>query len=115
MKDDGVYLRHIADCIARIKDYTGGGQGVFLDTPLIQDGVIRNFEVIGEATRRLSQDLKDRESDVPWRRLGAFRNVLIHEYMGVDLEAVWNIVEHDLPALEAAIEALLRRGGVPST
>ncbi|MBU1035706.1 DUF86 domain-containing protein, partial [bacterium] len=83
-KDDSVYLRHILDAISRIEEYT---QDIkydgFMDNYLIQDGVIRQIEIIGEATRNLSDDLKNAYPDIPWRKIADMRNKLIHEYFGV--------------------------------
>lgn len=106
MDSDRLYLGHIRDCIRRIGEYTVGGRAAFMASPLHQDAVIRNFEIIGEAAKRLS-DTVTADQSVPWRRIAAFRNFLIHQYMGVDLVAVWNVVENDLPALDAHVENLL--------
>ena len=74
---------------------------------LIQDGVARNFEIIGEATRRLSAHIKQTYPEPPWRQMAGLRDVLIHNYMGVDVNEVWNIVEHELPGLKHAIMVML--------
>lgn len=84
-----------------------GGRESFLHSVLVQDGVIRNLEVIGEATRQISQDLRDEHPQVPWRRIAGLRNVLIHEYLGVDLDQVWAVVVSDVPALEQDIKRIL--------
>ncbi|MCS4142383.1 uncharacterized protein with HEPN domain [Salinibacter ruber] len=68
---------------------------------------MRNFEVIGEAVKQLSPDLRDRYSSVEWRRVAGFRDVLIHNYMGVDLDEVWNVIERDLPRLKRTVTAML--------
>lgn len=107
MKDDQLYLVHIAECIERIESYTRGSKQVFVESTLIQDAVVRNFEIIGEATKRLSQQSKNARPDVPWRRIAGLRDVLIHNYMGVDLERVWGVIEQELPGLKAAILELL--------
>lgn len=80
MKDDRLYLINIIECIERIEAYTKGGKEVFLASTLIQDAVVRNFEIIGEATKRMSQPLKDQQPHVPWRRIAGLRDVLIHNY-----------------------------------
>ena len=91
MKDDQVYLVHIIECCERILRYTGDGRAAFLESTMAQDAVIRNFEVIGEAVKCLSQTFRDTHSHVDWRRIAGLRDVLIHDYMGVDLEEVWLI------------------------
>ena len=92
----------------KILSYTAGGREEFMKDTLIQDGVVRNFEIIGEATKRLSNEAKLKRLDVPWRAVAGFRDVLIHDYMGVDLEEVWQIVESRLSQLRDAVEELLK-------
>ncbi len=75
---------------------------------MIQDAVIRNLEIIGEAVKNLSADLRDRHPDIPWGRIAGLRDVLIHQYFGVRLQTVWNAVENRLPELKGHIESLLR-------
>lgn len=73
-----------------------------------QDAVIRNFEIIGEAAKRLSEGVQIRTPDIPWRRVAGFRDVLIHDYSGVDFEEVWNVIENELPNLKQAVTYLLK-------
>lgn len=101
------YLEDINACIAKIIAYTGGDRLRFLTTPMIQDAVIRNFEIIGEATKRLSPELRQTYPDVPWRAIAGLRDVLIHQYGNVDLLEIWGIIEEELPQLQAAIHGLL--------
>jgi uncharacterized protein with HEPN domain len=108
MKRDVVYLDHIREAIERITSYSAAGREEFFRNPMAQDAVIRNFEIIGEAVRHLSDDLKDRRPDVPWRRVAGFRNVLIHDYMNVDEGEVWNVIETYLPTRRNAVEELLK-------
>ncbi len=107
MKDDRVYLRHIRDAIARIGSYVTGGREAFLADTMIQDAVIRNLEVIGEAVKNLSSGLRDRHPDIPWTRIAGMRDVLIHEYFGVRIETVWAAVENRLPELKRYVDELL--------
>ena len=107
MNRDRVYLQHILDAINRIESYVAVGHEVFLASPHWQDAVIRQLEVIGEATKRLSEELRLNYGDVPWRRIAGLRDVLIHDYMGVDIQAVWEITQRDLPALKVEIERIL--------
>lgn len=107
MKDPTIYMRHIRDAIARIETYTAQGREAFFANTMVQDAVIRNLEVIGEAVRSLPPDLRRRHPEIPWRSITALRNVLIHEYFGVDLEIVWRVVQRRLPALKRHIDAML--------
>jgi uncharacterized protein with HEPN domain len=107
MKDDKLYLIHISECIAKIVQYTHGGRDAFFSSPLIQDAVVRNFEIIGEASKHISPALKQRYPDVAWRQLAGFRDVLIHNYMGVKLAQVWGTIEQSLPQLQQQIAAIL--------
>lgn len=107
MRDDSLYLSNIKECIERIESYTRDGKEAFMQTPMIQDAVIRNFEIIGEATKRLSTDLKAVYPDVPWQQIAGFRDVLIHDYLKVNLNRVWGVVELNLPELKATVKKIL--------
>jgi len=106
-KDARVYLAQILERIERIEQYTVGGRQAFFAEPLIQDGVIRNFEVIGEAAKRIPAEYKQQHPAIPWKSLTAFRDVLIHQYEGIGLSEVWNVIEGDVPGLKRAIGAIL--------
>jgi uncharacterized protein with HEPN domain len=108
MRDDRLYLSNIKECIERIQSYTFDGKETFLQTIIIQDAVIRNFEIIGEATKRLSTELKAAYQDVPWQQVAGFRDVLIHDYLKVNLNRVWGVIEQNLPELKAIVEAILQ-------
>ena len=103
MKEDTLYLIHISECIQKIEEYTAEGRQRFMATPMAQDAVIRNFEIIGEAVKNLSDDFKQRNPEIPWRRVAGFRDVLIHDYMGVSLDEVWNIVQTGLAELKRVV------------
>jgi uncharacterized protein with HEPN domain len=107
MKDDRVYLRHILDAVGKILDFTRGGREAFIADPMIQDAVIRNIEVIGEAAKSLSSAVKDANPDIPWTQIASMRNTLIHRYFRVDLDLVWQVVEQDLPGFKIQLEAIL--------
>jgi uncharacterized protein with HEPN domain len=108
MRGDEVYLQHILDAISKIESYVAVGRAEFMSASHWQDAVIRQLEIIGEATKRLSGDLRSQHSQVPWRRIAGLRDVLIHDYMGVDLAAVWAITQDNLPALKRQIQAILQ-------
>jgi uncharacterized protein with HEPN domain len=104
---DQLYLQHILDAIGKIDRYTAVGYAEFMAASHWQDAVIRQLEIIGEAVKRISPEVLERRSDIPWRRIAGMRDVLIHDYMGVDLEAVWQVTQHDLPRLRQAVEEVL--------
>ncbi len=109
MKDQKIYLQNIQQCIDRIELYTVDGKAVFLENTMIQDAVIRNFEIVGEATKRLSPEFKSTHPDIPWQQMAGFRDVLIHDYLKVNLNRVWATIEHNLPELKATIENILKQ------
>ena len=109
-RDDTVYLQHILDAISRIESYMQGvSEEAFQANPLVQDGVIRQLGIIGEAVRQLSRSVRERYPNVAWQDIAGMRNKLIHNYLGVDLEIVWQTVKEDLPELNKEIQAILRR------
>lgn len=106
-KDDTVYLKHILDAIQKIEEYTKDiAYEEFTRNNLIQDAVIREIEIIGEAAKALSGEFKT-NSDIPWKKIAGMRDKLIHHYFGVDLNAVWKVVKQDLPVLKNGVEKLL--------
>jgi uncharacterized protein with HEPN domain len=106
-KDPRVYLAHILECLLRIARFTEEGRRRFFQDAMVQDAVLRNFEVVGEAAKRLDDAYRAAHPEIPWRALAGLRDVLIHQYASVDLERVWAIVEGELPGLRQAIAALL--------
>ena len=107
MNKDRLYLESIRECLERIAEYTSGGEQDFLTSRLIQDGVVRNLEVIGEATKNLSNELREANPSIPWRQIAGMRDVLIHDYLKVNLSRVWLTVSTDLPQLRATVMRLL--------
>jgi len=105
------YLSHIAQAIERIQRFTAGlDEAAFLDNELVQDAVLRNIEIIGEASnqiQRTAPDFASAHTDIPWRVLYAMRNRISHANEQVDLELVWKTVQHDLPRLQAHVRPLL--------
>ncbi len=107
-KDDRVYLLHILDAMDQIESYTQDcTYQAFMLTRLVQDGVIRQLEIIGEATKNLSNETRANAPEVPWRDMAGMRDVLIYQYFGVDMTAVWDTVRQDIPGLKQEISKLL--------
>ena len=111
MSRDPIYLRHILDAIGKIDGYVAVGRDTFMLESHWQDAVIRQLEIIGEATKRLSPSLRARHQEVAWRRIAGLRDVLIHDYMGVDLDAVWELTQQQVPDLKRHVEAILAEEG----
>ena len=104
MKDDSIYIDHIINSINRILDYISGKDREAFEADLVtQDAVVRQLEVIGEATKRVSKELRSKNPDIPWSDMAGMRDVLIHDYIDVDLGVVWKTASEDVPNLKALI------------
>ena len=103
MKDDLIYLQHIADAIIDIENYTAGGERVFFETKMIQDAVIRNLEIIGEAVKNISPVTREESPETPWKQIAGLRDVLIHHYFGIDEDEVWDVIENDIIAFKKIV------------
>jgi len=97
------------DAIAKIERYAARGREAFEQEELIQTWVLYHVQLIGEAAALLGKAFHESHPEIPWAQVVAMRNVLVHEYFGVDLQEVWRTVEKDLPALKHQIEALVKR------
>lgn len=107
-KDPQIFLKHILESIEWIeKDTEGMSKEDFLKNVPIQDAVVRRIEIIGEAIRNLPSDLKKENKDVAWQDITDMRNKIIHEYFGIDLELVWEVVKKDVPALKDQVKEIL--------
>ena len=101
------YLQHVRDALLSVKEYTVSGRGGFFASKLIQDAVVRNLEIIGEAAKGLAPATRSLAAEVPWRRIAGMRDQLIHHYFGVDLEVVWRVVEVEVEPLLRVVERLI--------
>ena len=107
-KDDVVYLSHVRDAITKIEIYTKGIEhDSFINNSQVQDSVIRQLEIIGEASKKISPELKTKYLTVPWKSISGMRDKLIHDYFGVDIDAVWDTVRLDIPKLKLEVEKAL--------
>ncbi len=100
---DAVLIDHMRSCIARIERYLGGEKETFFASDLIQDAVVRNLQTLAESSQRLSEEWKGQHPDIDWRAISGFRNILVHDYLGLDLKLIWLVIEQDLPALKDAL------------
>lgn len=111
-KDDSVYLHHILDAFEQIESYTNGvSYDDFAENRLLQDGVIRQLEVMGEAARNITEDLRSAHSNIPWRQMIGLRNRMIHAYFNINLQIIWEIIQGDIPNLREDIKCVLEMHG----
>ena len=107
MKDDRIYIEHILKSIERIQSYISGkDQETFSNDSITQDAVVRQLEIIGEATKRISKELRKNNPEVPWDDMAGMRDVLIHDYIDVDLNIVWKTASESIPGLKALLNKL---------
>lgn len=103
---DRIYVAHMLECIGRIEEYVEGSEACFRGSRLVQDAVVRNLQTLSESSQRLSEELRRCEPDIPWRAISGFRNILVHDYLGLDVDVIWHVVAVDLPPLRAALVRL---------
>ncbi len=108
MRGESERLLDILEAIERIEKYAVEGKLAFEADELIQTWVVHHIAIIGEACRALSDDFQARYANVPWADIIGMRNILIHHYFGIDTEAVWSVVEHDIPELKLNIETIIK-------
>lgn len=108
MRDDRERLEDILDAIARIAKYSARGREAFESDELIQTWVVQHLQIIGEAASRVSDEMQSAHPEIAWANMVAMRNIIVHEYFGVDRDEVWSTVEFDLPTLKRQIEAIVR-------
>lgn len=103
MKSDSVHLQYILGCIQDIEEYEACGHERFMASRLYQDAILRKLQVIAESTQRLSDGFKTKHPEIEWQSIAAFRNVLVHDYLGIDLNEIWKITQNDLLKLKSSI------------
>jgi uncharacterized protein with HEPN domain len=106
-KDPLVFVAHIQECIQDINTYTTGMDfETFLNNKMAQDAVVIKFEIIGEAAKNISTEFRELHANIPWKKMAGLRDKLIHQYMGVDLIAIWTTIEEVLPKLKSDLDKL---------
>ena len=113
MKGDQLFVVHMLECISHIETFTKAGLSAYQSERLIQDAVLRNLQVLSESSQKLSVQLRNAHPEIPWRGIAGFRNVLVHDYMGIDHDEVWQIVAHFLPELKKKLSAIASDHGWP--
>jgi uncharacterized protein with HEPN domain len=110
LRRDRQRLEDILEAIERIEKYASGGRAHFDGDELVQTWVLHHLQIIGEAVRGLSDEIRASHSEIPWAQITAMRNILVHDYFGIDLDEVWAAVARDMPMLRAKVAALLASG-----
>jgi len=108
MRDDRERLLDIKEAIGNIKKYSVKGRRTFEEEELVQNWIIHHLQIIGEAAVKISDDFQEQHPDVPWPKIIGMRNILVHDYFRIDINAVWAVVENDIPQLEQQIELFLQ-------
>ncbi len=106
MKDESSYLRHILECAAAVQGYVAEGREAFNHDRRTQKAVLRELQELSESLQHISKETKEKHPEIPWRDISAFRNVLVHDYLGINLDRIWEIIHEDLPTLAETIKAL---------
>lgn len=108
-KDDRAHLADMAESARLAVEYLAAvSHEQFAANPMIQDAVIRRIEVLGEASRRVGDRFRESTSDIPWHKIRGMRNILAHQYDGIDHGIIYNVVKHEFPALITSIEGILK-------
>ena len=107
MRRDRQRLEDILEAIDRIEKYSREGRTAFDRDELVQTWIVHHLQIVGEAVRALTDETRGRRPDIPWLQIAGMRNILVHDYFGIDLNEVWTAVERDLPMLKAAVRSLL--------
>jgi uncharacterized protein with HEPN domain len=111
VKKDDVYFEHILLCIEKIESYSKGDKTLYLESTIIQDAVVRNLQVLAESSQRISDITKAKYPETEWQAISGFRNILVHDYLGLDLKLIWSVVVKRLPTLRLEVEKMLKDAG----
>ena len=107
MRDDRELLRHVLEAIERIEKRTGRGRQAFESDDLIQTYAVHHIQILGEACRSVSAELKESHPEVPWKKIVGMRHILVHHYFEIDTDVVWSVIEKELPTLKRALAQIL--------
>lgn len=107
MSNDKLYVVHILECIEKIEEYTRDGKDFFEQDSKTQDAVLRNLQTLSESSMRISEELQNKYPSVAWREMHAFRNVVVHDYLGLELDQIWDIIMIDLLQLKEKMVRML--------
>lgn len=108
MNRDKLYAKHILECIAHVEEDVQGGEATFRGNRTIRDAVVRNLQIMSESTKRLSDASKLSQPSIDWSKIAKFRNVIVHDYINVDYDVVWEIIQQDLAPLKLAVQEIQR-------
>jgi len=108
MRNDRERLLDIEEAVERIKKYASRGREAFENDELIKNWTVHHLQILGEAAARISEDFRNSHENIPWPKIIGMRNILVHDYFGIDIDIVWSVIEKDLPELEENIKDLLK-------
>jgi len=108
MRDDKERLLDIFEAIENIEKYAVRGRAVFESDELVQTWILHHLQILGEAAARISDDFQERHPTIPWFKIIGMRNILVHDYFRIDIEAVWSVVKNDIPVLKKAIGEMMK-------
>jgi uncharacterized protein with HEPN domain len=108
MRNDRERLLDIQEAIESVRKYASRGKDAFKKDELVQTWILHHLQILGEAASRISDDFQEQHPDVPWYKIIGMRNILVHDYFRIDINAVWSVVENDIPVLEQQVKQLLQ-------